>query len=69
MGSTAELQKLLKKSNAKTKDEGYLGNINVKRQGVSEEWDDEKVQNYLNVLVTHLTLFQNILKLYHWTKG
>ena len=31
----------------KPKNEGYLGNINVKRQGVSEEWDDEKVQEYL----------------------
>ena len=31
----------------KPKNEGYLGNINVKRQGVTEEWDDEKVQEYL----------------------
>ena len=31
----------------KPKNEGYLGNINVKRQGVTEEWDDDKVQEYL----------------------
>ena len=31
----------------KAKNEGYLGNINVKRQGVTEEWDDQKVQEYL----------------------
>ena len=31
----------------KPKNEGYLGNINVKRQGVTEEWTDDKVQEYL----------------------
>ena len=31
----------------KPKNEGYLGNSQVKRQGVTEEWDDEKVQEYL----------------------
>ena len=27
----------------KPKNEGYLGNAQVKRAGVAEEWDDEKV--------------------------
>jgi hypothetical protein len=31
----------------KPKNEGYLGNSQVKRSGVAEEWDDEKVQEYL----------------------
>ena len=31
----------------KPKNEGYLGNSQVKRAGITEEWDDEKVQEYL----------------------
>jgi hypothetical protein len=31
----------------KPKSEGYLGNSQVKRSGVAEEWDDQKVQEYL----------------------
>ena len=31
----------------KPKNEGYLGNAQVKRAGITEEWDDEKVQEYL----------------------
>ena len=30
----------------KAQNEGYLGNINVKRAGVSDEWSEEKILEY-----------------------
>ena len=48
----------------KPKNEGYLGNINVKRQGVTEEWTDDKVQEYLRCTVTLHILYQHISKLF-----
>ena len=46
-------------------DVGYLGNPNVKRDGVVNPWTQEEILEYKSVWMIQFTLRENIVKLYH----
>ena len=45
------------------KNEGYLGNINVKRAGVQTEWTEEQIIEYKKCMVDPLYFIQKHLKI------
>ena len=51
------------------KNEGYLGNINVKRQGVQTEWTEEQIIEYKKCMVDPLYFIQKHLKIISLDEG
>ena len=51
------------------KNEGYLGNINVKRAGVQTEWTEEQIIEYKKCMVDPLYFIQKHLKIISLDEG
>ena len=51
------------------KNEGYLGNINVKRAGVQTEWTEEQILEYKKCMVDPLYFIQKHLKIISLDEG
>ena len=49
--------------------ESYLGNINVKRDGVAEEWDAHKITEYKKCMENPTYFCTNYVKVVHLDKG
>ena len=45
------------------KNEGYLGNINVKRSGVQTEWTEEQILEYKKCMENPVHFIENYIKI------
>ena len=51
------------------KNEGYLGNINVKRAGVESEWSEEQILEYKKCMESPVHFIENYVKIISLDEG
>ena len=51
------------------KNEGYLGNINVKRAGVESEWTEDQILEYKKCMESPVYFIENYIKIISLDEG
>ena len=51
------------------KNEGYLGNINVKRAGVEQDWTEEQILEYKKCMTNPVHFIENYIKIISLDEG